>query len=440
MSKYLVKKCNAMTSNRLKDKLGSMFEQVTEDASGISFHENFIILKECHFIKDLDLMLVLNEVQLKNILFTNCLFSESVDMFHSHSDNLYLEIDYDIVFHDCRFEKKVSFSGLSLKKGISFTLCTFKGDFFVNWSQFGGAFLLSGTTFENKVSFDGSKFDYIYFFSKMDDHTIFRANVSFSNAEINDARFWNMIFYGDVLFVNTKFNCPVYFNNTLFTGALVFGEQGTLGRIEIKESIYLDGAEVKQLSLYNMVFEHYVSLNNTKIENVDISNTLFSAQYLSLSGTQIHNVNNEYTARVLKNEALRGSNGPIALQMKAKELDFYYCSLGWRKNLFEKFPLWLMKYSNNYGEDWFRALIFILCCWVIFFSLFVISRDGFGTIFFWFDISYLKEAINFLWLLNSSKDIESIRTVGQVLFFLLGKISIAYGIYQLIAAFRKHGK
>lgn len=429
-----------MPNEGLRQKIGFMLEDATDDPSGISYHDNSVTVNNCHFNKVLDLRLILHGVTLDSIYFDNCIFRARVLMHNSVSSNQLLRFDSVIKFNMCIFKYDVEFNGILFKKKISFISCSFIGKFNFSENQLVGALRLLGTTFNNEVSFNASKFNNISFFSTVDDRTIFLSKVSFSNAEINDARFWNIKFEGDVYFVNTKFNCPVYLNNALFRESLVFAEQATFGKIEIKESIFLDGAEINKLIIANVIFEHYVSLNDANIHHVEINNSIFAKYYLSLSGAKIHEVKNEHTARTLKNEAIKAANTPMIIQMKAKELDFYYCSLEWRKNLFEKLPLWLMKYSNKYGEDWFRALVFILCCWVFFFSLFVISRDGLGTTFIWSDISYLKEAINFLWLLNSSKDIESIRTIWQVVFFLLGKISIAYGIYQLIAAFRKHGR
>lgn len=426
-----------MSNKGLRQKIGSMLEDATDDPSGISYHDNFVAVKNSHFNKELNLRLIFHGITLGSIHFENCIFSKPVKMYSAFS----VEFDSEIIFDACLFEDEVEFSKYIFKESVSFTSCSFIGRFSFSDNQLLKTFRLYGTIFNNEVLFDRSKFNYIAFFSKGDDRTVFRSKVSFSNAEINDARFWNMIFEDDVYFQNTKFNCPIYLNNALFKKLLVFAEIGTFfEKIEIKESIFLDGAEINKLIIHNVIFEHYVSLNDANIRHVEINNSIFAKYYLSLSGAKIHEVKDEYTARTLKNEAIKATNTPMAIQMKAKELDFYYCSLEWRKNLFEKCPLWLMKYSNKYGEDWFRALVFILCCWVAFFSLFVISRDGLGATFIWSDISYLKEAINFLWLLNSSKDIESIRTIWQVVFFLLGKISIAYGIYQLIAAFRKHGR
>lgn len=426
-----------MSNKGLRQKIGSMLEDATDDPSGISYHDNFVAVKNSHFNKELNLRLIFHEITLRSIHFNNCTFSKPVKMYSAFS----IEFDSEIIFDTCVFDADVEFNGILFTKSVSFTSCCFIGKFSFSDNQLLKTFRLYGTKFNNEVFLDRSKFNDIVLFSKGDDRTVFRSKVSFSNAEINDARFWNMIFEDDVYFQNTKFNCPIYLNNALFKKLLVFAEIGTFfEKIEIKESIFLDGAEINKLIIHNVIFEHYVSLNDANIRHVEINNSIFAKYYLSLSGAKIHEVKDEYTARTLKNEAIKATNTPMAIQMKAKELDFYYCSLEWRKNLFEKCPLWLMKYSNKYGEDWFRALVFILCCWVAFFSLFVISRDGLGATFIWSDISYLKEAINFLWLLNSSKDIESIRTIWQVVFFLLGKISIAYGIYQLIAAFRKHGR
>ena len=102
--------------------------------------------------------------------------------------------------------------------------------------------------------------------------------------------------------------------------------------------------------------------------------------------------------------------------------------------------LYLNKWSNSHGNNFLKGILFTLAMWFVFFSWFIITRDGIGKNFIWTDGQYLKEAVNYLWIFNGIEEIVKNNSVTwkNIIPYFLGKILITYGIYQTIAAFRKY--
>ena len=147
-----------------------------------------------------------------------------------------------------------------------------------------------------------------------------------------------------------------------------------------------------------------------------------------------------------------------ALDFKLYETKAYQKELKKSRGRYaDKFLLNLNLLSNKHGLSWTRGLIFTFTCWITLYSSFVMVRDGIAfpwnrdCIFLLFDSSFWEEAINFLWLpegLDSLTNTENglfstnqwYKLLLGTFFFLLGKVAIAYGIFQTISAFRKYGK
>lgn len=121
-------------------------------------------------------------------------------------------------------------------------------------------------------------------------------------------------------------------------------------------------------------------------------------------------------------------------------LIFIWTSIGSFLN--EMTVLMLNTISNKNGLSWFRGLTFTLTVWVLFYGIFIMSRDGIGDVFF-LSIEENREGfIKYLWLPSGLNDLflDNTKTISAfaITIFILGKIAIAYGIYQTITAFRKY--
>jgi hypothetical protein len=148
-----------------------------------------------------------------------------------------------------------------------------------------------------------------------------------------------------------------------------------------------------------------------------------------------------------------------ALDFKSYEMKAYQKELRNSQGRYaDKVLLVLNWLSNNHGLSWAKGVWFTLGCWLISCLLFVMVRDGIAfpwdddCLFLPSNLAFWKEAIGFLWLPegldglvksnNALFDTSSGwgRLVIGTFLFLLGKVAVAYGIFQTISAFRKYGK
>jgi len=145
-----------------------------------------------------------------------------------------------------------------------------------------------------------------------------------------------------------------------------------------------------------------------------------------------------------------------ALDYQAREIEAHYRQLNLiekktGKISFTKISLWLNKWSNDFGRNWQRAVLFSILAGLFFFYLVVISSKeynfGFG---FGHDPWLIPSYYRFMNPLRFF-ELESIFRMGQekpfltlngwsYFFDLMGRVFVAYGFYQTIQAFRKYGR
>ena len=273
--------------------------------------------------------------------------------------------------------------------------------------------------------FVGAVFESDYSFKK----SIFHNSVNFSTADFEAKElprltipFYRTIFKSDVSFFNAYFHSLVSFRLATFYDGVDFGETEF-------SNIDLSGVEMK---------------NDAKLINYETATFQL--------------VNNRITGLYLKQYALKMNDSVNVLKFKKMEMDAYRrylisklstsetSGIALVKNkidaLLDLAILYLNKWSNSHGNNFLKGILFTLAMWFIFFSWFVITRDGIGNTFIWTDGQYLKEAVNYLWIFNGIEEIikENSLKWGNIIPYFLGKILMTYGIYQTIAAFRKYNK
>lgn len=205
-------------------------------------------------------------------------------------------------------------------------------------------------------------------------------------------------------------------------------------------------------SFYKIEIEDSI-LSQIKYANIKWFSTSKINQHLNSNSKDIIKSKREIL-RQLKIVSEENKDRSNFLLFKACELEVY------RKenNPFnDKFILIANWYSNKNGISWIRGIIFTGLVWLIAFSLYFLLKNG--IYFPWEDNCYLiflkstywQEAFDYLWLpegldglTNKSGLINLPRPLwtkifGSVIYFL-GKIFIAYGIFQIISAFRKFVK
>lgn len=140
-----------------------------------------------------------------------------------------------------------------------------------------------------------------------------------------------------------------------------------------------------------------------------------------------------------------------ATDYQAHELITYHGLLRGNKNPGERLSLWLNGKTNRHGRSWSRAFWVLIIGSGIFYIFYCISLG------FWWDLSAKGLKVFFINLANFPEFLNPIRKsdflpkvlanknetqVLGITYFIdsLAKIFTAYLVYQLIAAFRKHGK
>lgn len=110
---------------------------------------------------------------------------------------------------------------------------------------------------------------------------------------------------------------------------------------------------------------------------------------------------------------------------------------------FEKINLFLNWSSNNHGQSYIRAFLFIIAVgWLFFYcSILVTEKFYFTTdISNWAFSNGFKLFIEFLNPIHKFDYIENTELSSAWFYFFdfLGKTFVGYGIYQFIQAFRKY--
>jgi hypothetical protein len=134
----------------------------------------------------------------------------------------------------------------------------------------------------------------------------------------------------------------------------------------------------------------------------------------------------------------------------ANEMNAYYNSLNWRTHFWEKLPLAFNKYSSNHGQSWIRALTCTLVISLFFYILFINCLgyhlanplNGFAWKTFFLIASLYLDFLNPIHKLDSFQTLYTNHRLDPELRFIdgIGRIFIAYCVFQLIQAFRKHGR
>ncbi len=253
---------------------------------------------------------------------------------------------------------------------------------------------------------------------------------------------------------NLSFRLSQSTNSTLIINQCQFADEVRFYDLEVFENCI-------DISINETVFKELVIFEKNQPRKLKIVNSLFQNGVLlpisEMQNDKIVLINPEKIHSsvwcVLKNQALSRNDKINALVYRKHEMNSYTSELNSSSdNLEEKLVLWLNNISNQHGLSWSTGVIFTIVCWLSFYFLYAWSINNFAIIktinLIIFSSTFWAEAISFLWLpqglsgLTDNLKFNSslIKSVSMILAFILGKIAIAYGIYQTISAFRKHGK
>ncbi|WP_067030989.1 pentapeptide repeat-containing protein [Allomuricauda sp. CP2A] len=422
------------------------------------------------------------------IQFINCEFSGSEVLFEDiNKPNL------NIFFRDCRFKCNLYVTRLVLKglkfigvKEIGQTLevrnCKF-GDFYFkgykgtkleldgsidisynkisqilnleNIQHIAGNFSFEGNNintperpseFEFLASFSNSIFHNASFL-----HNTFNNEVKFYRMQLTydshgSARSFNDCKFESAYFNEVNFGERCFFNGSMFKNSVLFVHCKNLentkadfsGCIFYKDAFF-NYSEFNSLTIKNSQFMGITSFENTKFQEIEFERNIFE-KAAHFDGIEVDNLENcnRKTLRTIKQELQRTENRIDYNIFKAAELNAYKKELSpdrWK----EIFILWINNISSKHGLDWLRSSIFTLIIALLFYVFYFLTEN------YSLDFSVTNESLNhfikgyFKFLLPTYKPPfqNGLSLWFQYLPFILGKIFIAYGIYQTIQAFRK---
>lgn len=293
-------------------------------------------------------------------------------------------------------------------------------------------------TFKKSVTFIGASFDNYYCF----DQSVFEGIANFA---LCDFEFTSRPLLTKDSFSNTEFMGYANFNEAIFKGVANFMNS------KFARKLCIRNAEFAELDFYNIKIE----------ENFELEG-YFSAK--------IYKVSNQVTGLFLKQYAIKKYDSIATIRFKQLEMEAYTRYLYKGKIVTLDIPssqnnfvntilnltnlssniilLKLNSWSNKHGSSWTRGCIFTFIAAFIFYSLFYLTNKEIYftmniTSWIIWDASYWKDILIFMWLPSGLKPIDMYATnisLWGCIWFMLGKIFVAYGIYQTISAFRKYGK
>jgi hypothetical protein len=275
--------------------------------------------------------------------------------------------------------------------------------------------------FENKIRFRLCEFERIYM-----------NNVTFNEY----LEFYNCLFFGKAIISKCSFNENVVFtkstfhSNCLFTYSN-FEKLGIFSRAKFHDKHKNPTAlDLSQAIINGQLIFFDTILGDYKAFKIDSDSISFDKTISE--GDVIPMQNKRETFRIIKHQLLQQNNVIEAEKYDKleKQTLLYETYKNFKiKNMSNLFLLLLNKYSNNYKTSWLYALIFTLSVASISHSILSISESN-----------DFCDGLKFIKLLNpidfsfySDAHSGKIYTV-----YFLAKISIGFGIYQLIQAFRKY--
>ena len=188
-----------------------------------------------------------------------------------------------------------------------------------------------------------------------------------------------------------------------------------------------------------------MDLTENKISEICLEGTCIQG-FLNFQGNIITKYSDRQTLCLMKNEARKVNDDVAATQLYAKEMRLLLADKSISR--IDKVSLWFSRLFSGFGENWVQAFLATLGLSVVL----TLAMLGLGSTKYGFDltgkfiglkyfISTLLDSINIFSIPLFRDTIEEygLNVWGQILYFVI-KIVVAYGSYQFVLAFRKHGR
>lgn len=202
-----------------------------------------------------------------------------------------------------------------------------------------------------------------------------------------------------------------------------------------------------------------IEFENSVVNDIVVSNVIwFDPNRVNLhlsTKDKKYWIQRKETFRQLKYSMEENKDRSQALVFKTYEMDAFRRSLKLSRRTWSDILLLnLNNISNKHGLKWIRAVLFTLGASFLGYSMFIMAADDFSFfkstdwIFLPTTGKFWAGLVSFLWLPEGIDDLTIFLAEGHSVFililgtafYIIGKILVAYGIFQIISAFRKYVK
>jgi hypothetical protein len=352
-----------------------------------------------------------------------------------------------------------------LKTNFTFKNCNFKDEFSIyGLKQNIGTFDLSHNTFgsENPLEFgnfmfQNSKFSNVWFLDNkflsytsfvnceffrsgtiLKDKPIMRKANSFIRNEFDD------LYIKDCSILNIEGFTRCQFMGRLYFEELKYNESTSLYFSECTFHNYtsFNKSSFSELLIDKTTFKDMVSLQQASFEKVylDLTNFEKTAYFDDIKISDISKCDRK-TLRTIKQQLQKTDNKIDYNRFRSYELSAYYRELKWNWNDGkDKFILGATWLATGFDHSWRRALLFTIVSGLFWYSI-VYFFEFFFALNLAGDDNFMKGAFRFFLVTDFSSPFkakgEFLENWGIWIPLVLGKIFIAFGIYEMIQAFRK---
>jgi hypothetical protein len=391
------------------------------------------------------------------ITFSNIKFSGKQIKFYKHQK----ESLHRFTFEQCIFESNIYIE--SDFEDLSFIANIFNCDKFeISNSEIGALKFNEKANIFNKGNFKihNCDFNFIFWFKNiqfMENTIIDISSVKFLGGCFFDFTLLNQIsFYSCNFFKEFRYDCN--YNSSQFRECNFLERTTFLGlfNVDLGNSFLwfdncsfskladLNGYFVHKLRIEDTIFLDNVSLQKVYLNIITIVRTVFEKKvwFENIQINQIENCDIE-TIRTIKQELQKAENRIDFNRFRNYELIAHYNELSFKNNFKDKFILWATKWSSNYGS-WIWAFWFTLIIGFVFFTLFYILeniklaldlsnwQDFLYGYFRFFLITDFKNEYY-----EAGESVLKFNCFLSLVPFIIGKIAVAFGIYEMIQSFRK---
>ena len=419
----------------------------------------------------------------KSISFNNCKFYRHLTIINSNPIEF---IDEIVTFENCSFTSfsfsKCNINLLIIKNSVFENEFSIKDSFFsgvriesclnincefrILSSIFKDSFWFSDNSFQETGKMVFIKNDFLEQFTLMENtiHRLLFITNNFSNSAVLsynnlsgfssfDSCTFKKLDYSNSKIFSTRFNHCNFLN---------FANFAELERIETSK-LYFVSCEFNGLTSFNYsrlnileidksTFDKATSFTNTEFNTIKLSevkfdkgayfdemqlNKIIDKSFLKGSKKEISEW--KKTLRTIKYEAQKLENRIDFNQFRNYELAAHYKELSFKNNFIDKTILWATKWSSDFG-NWFWSLGFTILSGLIWYTI-LYRIENTSTFNFDQINNFFVGVFRFFLVTDFYNPLENDRTYLENgwswLIFIIGKIFIAFGLYEMIQSFRK---